>query len=57
MLWNEYSIIPREQLLIDISSPTAISLDARKLWLLIVDDCTDYAWSYILNKKVAAKQS
>ena len=40
-----------EQLLIDISSPTRISLGSRKHWLLIVDDCVYYAWSYFLKEK------
>ena len=38
---------------IDISSPTAISLGSRKHWLLIVDDCTNYALSYFLKENSA----
>ena len=33
------SVLPREWLFINISSPTARSLGSRKHWLLTVDDC------------------
>jgi hypothetical protein len=45
------STIPGERLFIDTSSVKAKSFGGSKFWLLVVDDCTDVAWSAFLNKK------
>jgi hypothetical protein len=45
------SIIPGERLYIDASSVKAKSFGGSKFWLLVVDDCTDVAWSAFLNKQ------
>ena len=37
-----------EHLFIDISSPNTASLETKMHWLLIVDSCTGYTWSYFL---------
>ena len=42
---------PGGRLCIDISSPSTKSVGGKCHWLLVVDDCTDYAWSFFLNKK------
>jgi transposase InsO family protein len=42
---------PGERLFIDISSIKTESYGGRKFWLLIVDDCTDVAWSAFLRTK------
>eukprot|EP00970_Alexandrium_tamarense_P003304 scaffold525_cov112-Alexandrium_tamarense.AAC.1 len=42
---------PGGRLHIDISSPSTKSIGGKCHWLLVVDDCTDYAWSFFLNKK------
>ena len=43
--------IPGERLYIDISSPTAKSLSGKRHWLLVLDDCTYFVWSYFLKEK------
>jgi transposase InsO family protein len=40
-----------ERLMIDISSIKAKSYGSSKYWLLIMDDCSDEAWSRFLKKK------
>ena len=40
-----------ERLMIDISSARNKSLGGRKYWLLVIDDFTDYCWSYFLKAK------
>ena len=40
-----------ERLFIDISSIEKPSYGRAKFWLLCVDDCSDYCWSYFLKKK------
>ena len=45
------SDIAGERLFIDISSVKKKSLGGSKFWLLILDDCTDQAWSHFLKKK------
>ena len=45
------SDIAGERLFIDISSVKKRSLGGSKFWLLILDDCTDQAWSHFLRKK------
>jgi hypothetical protein len=45
------SMIPGERLFIDTSSVKTKSFGGSKFWLLVVDDCTDVAWSAFLRKK------
>ena len=40
-----------ERIFIDISQLSTPSMGGNKYWLLIVDDHTDYAWSYFLRNK------
>jgi hypothetical protein len=40
-----------ERLMINISSIKAKSYGSSKYWLLIIDDCSDEAWSRFLKKK------
>ena len=49
--WLGSSNIPGERLYIDISSIKERSFGGAKFWALIVDDCTDYCWSFILKSK------
>ena len=44
--WN-----PGEKLWMDVSSTKHTSYGGAKFWFLIVDDKTDYCWSYFLKKK------
>lgn len=48
---TQRSTIKGERLFIDISSPNTPSLGGKTHWLLIVDDCTGYTWSYFLRQK------
>jgi hypothetical protein len=43
--------VPGERIYIDISKFTHPSLTGSKFWLLVVDDATDYTWSFFLKKK------
>jgi hypothetical protein len=45
------STIPGERIFNDTSSVKTKSFGGSKLWLLVVDDCTDVAWSAFLRKK------
>ena len=40
-----------ERLFLDISSVRTRSYGGAKYWLLVVDDATDYCWSYFLKEK------
>ena len=40
-----------ERLFMDVTLPMAVSLEGKKHWLLVVDDCSNYAWRYFLKKK------
>jgi hypothetical protein len=42
---------PRRKLSIDTSSVKTESFGGSKFWLLVVDDCTNVAWSGFLNEK------
>ena len=44
-----------ERLFMDISSIKTISYGGAKFWLLVVDDRTDYSWSYFLKRKSETK--
>jgi transposase InsO family protein len=46
---------PGGRLCIDISSPSTKSIGGKRHWLLVVDDCTDYAWSFFLKQKSETK--
>ena len=48
---NNRSNLPGLQHFIDISLSTETSSADRAHWLLIVDDCTDYTWTYFLKEK------
>jgi len=48
---KERSNVRGERLFIDISSVKAKSYGQRKFWLMVMDDCTDYCWSYFLKQK------
>jgi hypothetical protein len=45
------STIPGERIFIDTSSVKTKSFGGSKFWLLVVNDCTDVAWSAFLPKK------
>jgi Reverse transcriptase (RNA-dependent DNA polymerase)/gag-polypeptide of LTR copia-type/Zinc knuckle len=49
--WSSSSNIPGERLYIDISSIKESSFGGAKFWALIVDDCTDYCWSFVMKNK------
>ena len=46
---------PGHRLCTDISSPLTKSIGGKSHWLLVVDDCTDYAWSFFLKQKSETK--
>lgn len=48
---NKKSKVPAERLFIDIGSVKSTSFGNSKFWSMIVDDCTDFVWSYFLEKK------
>ena len=45
------SKVKGERLFIDISSIKSKSYSQSKFWLRVLDDHTDYAWSFFLKKK------
>jgi hypothetical protein len=49
--WLGSSNLPGERLYIDISSIKERSIGGEKFWALIVDDYTDYCWSFVLKNK------
>ena len=54
--WKGGSQNPGERLYIDISSIATESFGGSKFWTLIVDDCTNFCWSYFLKKKSDLKE-
>jgi transposase InsO family protein len=40
-----------ERLSIDMCSPKTKGIGGKQHWLLVVDDCTDFEWSFFLKKK------
>jgi Integrase core domain len=42
---------PGERLFIDISSIKSTNYGGSKYWLLVVDDYSDFCWSYFLKTK------
>jgi hypothetical protein len=51
MNWSSSSNVPGEQLYIDISAIKERSFGGVKFWALIVDDCTDNCWSFVVKNK------
>jgi hypothetical protein len=49
--WLGSSNLPGECLYIDISSIKERSFGGAKFWALIVDDYTDYCWSFVMKNK------
>jgi hypothetical protein len=49
--WLGSSNSPGERLYVDISSIKERSFGGAKFWTLIVDDYTDYCWSFVLKTK------
>jgi hypothetical protein len=43
--------VPGKSLYIDISSVKDRFFEASKFWALIVDDYTDYCWSFVIKNK------
>jgi len=44
--WKGGSQVPGERIYLNISSVRDLSIGGAKFWVLIVDDHTDYCWSY-----------
>ena len=44
-----------KKLFYDISSPLTPTFGAKKHWLLVLEDSTHYAWSYLLKEKCEMK--
>jgi hypothetical protein len=53
--WLGSSNSPGERLYVDISSIKERSFGEVKFWALIVDDYTDYCWSFALKNKLDLK--
>jgi hypothetical protein len=49
--WPDSSNLPGERLYIDISSIKERSFGGAKFWALIVDDYSDYCWSFVMKNK------
>jgi hypothetical protein len=54
--WQQCSNNPRDILYIGILSIRGERFGGSKFWTLIIDDCTNYCWSYFLNKKSSLKE-
>jgi hypothetical protein len=54
--WLNSSDVPGERLYIDISSIAEKSFGEAKFWALIIDDYSDYYWSFILKRKSDLKE-
>jgi hypothetical protein len=54
--WLNSSDVPGERLYIDISSIAEKSFGGAKFWALIIDDDSDYCWSFILKRKSDLKE-
>ena len=48
----EHSSVNNKHHFINMSSCDAKNLGSRRHWLLIINDCTDYGWSFILKEKI-----
>jgi hypothetical protein len=53
--WLGLSISPGERLYVDISSIKERSIGGAKGWALIVDDYTDYCWSFVIKNELDHK--
>jgi hypothetical protein len=53
--WLCSSNLPGERLNADISSIKERSFSGAKFWALIVDDNTDYCWSFVMKNKLDIK--
>jgi hypothetical protein len=53
--WLGSSNLPGERLYISISSIKERSFGGAKFWALIVDDYTDYFWSFVMKNKLDIK--
>jgi transposase InsO family protein len=49
--WLGSSNLPGERLCVDISSMKERSFGGAKFWTLILDDYTDYCWSFVMENK------
>jgi hypothetical protein len=49
--WLGSSNLPGERLYINMSSIKERSFDGAKFWALIVDDYSDYCWSFVMKNK------
>jgi hypothetical protein len=49
--WLGSSNMPGERLYVDISSIKERSFSGAKFWALIVDDYSDYCWSFVMKNK------
>ena len=45
------AIKPGERLCLDTSRVRTITFSGRKFWLIVVDEVTQYAWSFLLKRK------
>jgi hypothetical protein len=54
--WLNSSDVPDKRLYIDISSIAEKSFGGAKFWALIIDDYSDYCWSFILKRKSDLKE-
>jgi hypothetical protein len=55
MDWSGSSNVPGERLYIGKTSIKEMSFEGAKLWALIVDDYTDYCWSFALKNNSELK--
>jgi hypothetical protein len=53
--WLGSRNLPGECLYVDISSIKERSFGGAKFWALIVDDCTDNYWSFVMKNKLDIK--
>jgi hypothetical protein len=49
--WLGSSNFPGERLYVDVNSIKERSFGGAKFWALIVDDYTDYCWSFVMKNK------
>jgi hypothetical protein len=54
--WLNLSDVPGERLYIDISSIAEKIFGGPKFWALIIDNYSDYCWSFILRRKSDLKE-
>jgi hypothetical protein len=54
-VWTRSINVPGERLYVDILSIKDESFEGSKIWAPIVDDYTDYCWSYFVKNKYHMK--